>query len=268
MMLDDYYEGKKNWKNINIYGKNDKEIFGFRLNKLKNIDNQIYRAGVRHSGYFTTFINRVIPIANQASYLLDVKNIDEDLFSFIERRLAAGVSIKDIEYVKSIGTNNAGIYADYLGMCKETGKSCDGIYPSNIKHAHDVMVTYINQLREAKKNKQFEEIVKMPDYLENLYEGEKYCVLAPRTANDLVNESYQLSHCVRTYIKDVAIGNTKIYFLRDKEKKSKSLITLEVKRGEIKQARGKGNRLLKNEENEFVREWAKVKGLVPVYYGC
>ena len=268
MMLDDYYEGKKNWKNINIYGKNDKEIFGFRLNKLKNIDHQIYRAGIRRNGDFNTFINRVIPITNQASYLLDVKDIDEELFSFIERRLAAGVLTKDIEYIKSIGTCNAGCYADYLNMCKETGKFCDGIYPKNLQKAHDAMVAYVNQLRDAKKNKQFEIIVKEDDYLMNLYEDEEYCILAPRVANDLVNESYHLLHCVRTYIQDVATGRTKIYFLREKEKKSKSLVTLEVKSGSIVQARGKCNRLLTNEEKAFVRKWGKEKGLIPVYYGC
>ena len=38
-------------------------------------------------------------------------------------------------------------------------------------HTPYVMVTYVNQLKEAKNNKQFEEVVSMPDYLDNLYEN-------------------------------------------------------------------------------------------------
>ena len=272
MFLRDYYKENKDWSNLNIYGKNDKAIFGFKLNKLRNIDSSVYYGGDGYDGRsfnycddFKTFINRVKRIASKSPYLLDAKDIDSDLFYFMERRIDVGITIKDIDYVKSIGTGNAAIYADYLGMCKETGKACDGTYPSNIKNAHDVMVTYINQLKEAKKNKQFEEVVSMEDYLSCLYDGDKYCVLAPRNANDLVNESYQLSHCVRTYIKDVALGYTKIYFLRLKEKKAKSLVTLEVKRGEIRQARGKGNRRMSNEEDSFVKEWARNKNLIPAY---
>jgi hypothetical protein len=46
MVLDDYYAGNEIWRNINLFGKNDKEIFGFKLNKLKNIDRELYHTGV------------------------------------------------------------------------------------------------------------------------------------------------------------------------------------------------------------------------------
>lgn len=266
LMLENYYTQKINWDSVNIYGKNDKEIFGFKLSKLKNIDiNICYSKYNWHTYEFPNFMRKVRFINERAPYLLDVKDIDESLFNFIERRLNVGVSMKDIEYIKSIGTGNATLYADYLSMCQDTGKYSGGLYPNNLRHEHDVMVTYVNQLKEAKNNKQFEEVVSMPDYLDNLYENDKYCILAPRTANDLVNESYQLSHCVRTYIKGVATGSTKIYFLREKEKKAKSLVTIEVRRGSICQARGKGNRKLTNEEEKFVSEWAQKKKLTQSY---
>lgn len=267
LMLDNYFGNKHfTWDSVNLYGKNDKEIFGFKLNKLKNFDIDIcYKNSSYGRQEFINFIRILRMINKKSPYLMDVEGIDENLFEFIKRRLASGISIKDIEYIKSLGTSSASFYGDYLAMGQEVGKLSGGLHPKNLKHEHDVMVTYINQLKEAKNNKQFEEAVSSPDYLNNLYEGEKYCILAPRTANDLVNESYRLSHCVKTYIKNVATYSTKIYFLREKDKKGKSLVTVEVRRDRICQVRGRANRRPTKEEDNFVVEWAKEKKLICDY---
>ena len=42
---------------------------------------------------------------------------------------------------------------------------------------------------------------------------------------------------------------------------NESLVTLEVKDGQVCQARGYANRDLTKEENLFVKKWAKAKGL-------
>lgn len=268
LMLDNYFNNKTiAWEyEINLYGKNDKEIFGFKLNKLKNFDIDIcYKESSIGHQEFLNFTRILQMINKRAPFLMDIEGIDAELYQFIKRRLSSGITVKDINYIKSIGTSYASLYADYLAMGSEVGKLSGGLHPKNLKHEHDVMVTYINQLKEAKNNKQFEEAVSSVDYLNNLYEGEKYCILAPRTANDLVNESYRLSHCVKTYIKNVATYNTKIYFLREKDKKGKSLVTIEVRNNRICQVRGKANRKPTKEEDNFVCEWAKNKKLICDY---
>lgn len=261
-LMYDFYNEKNALKETNLYGKNDKEMFGIKLSKLKNISVECYknpRYGEEYRYYFDDFLKKIKKIDLNNSFLLDIKNIDYNLFCFfIEKE---NVSSKDVDYLKKIGVEKASLYKDYINMCKRVGKFSGGLYPNDLKHEHDVMVNYMNQLAEAKNNKFFEEIVLSGNYQSLLFEDNEYCVLAPRVANDLVNESYHLSHCVRTYIKSVASGYTRIYFLRLKKQKSKSLVTLEVRNNSLLQARGICNRCVNKEEKIFLEKWCNEKGL-------
>ena len=174
----------------------------------------------------------------------------------------SSITKKELEYVRTLTEEQYSLYEDYLRMAKNTNKYPGGLYPKSLKQSHDVLVTYINQLREAKNNLVFEEAVQDESYLSLLYEEPKYSILAPRTANDLVNESYQLSHCVRSYISRVATRQTRIYFMRLNLQKAKPLITIEVNGDRIVQVRGKANREPNGEENNFVYRWAIEKSLV------
>lgn len=266
---DNYYSSM--WGHeINIWGKNDKEILGFKLSKLRNINKDaVYKNSRYHWKHvidertFPQFCSDVKSIVKRNPKALEsIKNIDCDVFEFLS--MSDDISDKTIDYVMKQNVGCWGYYRDYIRMCKQCGKYSGGIYPKDIKHEHDVMVTYMNQLKEAKNNIAFQNMVHMPEYLSLIYDGDsddKYCILAPRIADDLVKESYNLSHCVRSYIGNVAMGSTRIYFLRNKEQKSKSVVTLEVQRGSIRQARGKANRPLTVEESKFVRKWAIEKGL-------
>lgn len=277
LCLDNYYyklnEFNKNYKSktnidtfkINLYGKNDKEIFGFKLKTLKNVHPDCYELHGSCKESFTQFITDVTKIVNNAPNILN-QPIDSEMFEFILLRYTSKTLSKEITYLKNIGTYNQSLYADYLRLCSNANKYSGGLYPKNLKHEHDVMVTYTQELKETENNKVFEGVVSSVEYQTLLYTGEKYCILAPRQANDLVMESYQLSHCVRGYISDVARKYTKIYFMRLVDKKSKPLITLEVRDNKVKQARGKANRHLTQEEDNFVQEWMNNKGLSDNYH--
>lgn len=273
MFLDEYYDLLSRnrqdiyfFSDINLYGKNDKEIFGFKLNKLRNINESGYidyytSYGHQVSYHFSNFIERVKSINKYAPCLFDIKDIGFELLRFMRTRCQDENCMKEVLYIQKMGVSNTDLYDDYLRMCKNANKYYDGMYPKNIKLAHDVMVTYMNQLKEAKNNEYFKSAVSSPEYLDYLYEEEEYSIFAPRTANDLVNESYQLSHCVRSYIDRVASGSTKIYFLRLNESKSKSLVTIEVFNKQVYQARGKYNRDVTSKEREFIKRWADKKHL-------
>lgn len=250
---------------INIYGKNDKEIFGFKMSKFKNIDPDAITSGPnRYSGSrFSDFIKKIKTINKYSSNLLDNFYIDGYLFDFLYQnaRNDNAVDFKTVDYLKSIGTYKSNLYLDYLRMCKNAKRFSGGLYPKDLKYEHDVMISYTNQLREAKNNIQFKEQVDSPEYKSLLYEGSEYCILAPRVANDLVNESYCLHHCVRSYISDVATGHTRIYFLRKRNSKATPFVTIEVKNDEICQARGIYNRLISATELAFINEWCEEKGI-------
>lgn len=257
----------KNNDFINIYGKNDKEMLGFKLSKVKNVLDNLYNSPeVNKSSFYYTFSDFVqliyfINDINKKCPAIFNRKINYDLLNFIYFRLNDKNVLKEIDYLNKIGTNYSTLYKDYLNMCHNTNKYSGGLFPANLKHEHDVMVTYLNQIKEAKNNKTFNEVVRNNDYLSLLYDNDEYCILAPRKADDLVKESYQLSHCVRTYISTVASGSTQIYFLRKCDSKATPLVTIEVRMRTVVQARGKFNRGINNEENNFIQEWCNKKYL-------
>lgn len=259
-------EYKYRTNSLNLYGRNDKEILGFKLNLLRNIPAECYEDYVAKNRNIYDFIDTFRVIVNKNSNLVKYIN-SKEMYDFILCRIASKTIMKEINYLNKIGLEYKDLYIDYLRTCQYAHRYSGGLCPANLHHEHDVMVNYLNELKQAEKNEVFERVVSSDDYKSLLYEGKTYCILAPREANDLVNESYQLSHCVRGYISAVSNRQTRIYFLRTKQKKAKPLVTLEVKNERfVKQARGKANRHLTYEEEDFVAEWMAEKGLLDDYH--
>src|SRR5699024_11956703 len=103
-------------------------------------------------------------------------------------------------------------------------------------------------------------------YSMNEYGNDEYGIISPKKPKDLIEEGSSLSHCVGSYAKDIISGRCKIYFLRHIDDLETSLATVEVRNGDIVQARGMRNKSLDVEQNEFINEWAKEKGLNVKYY--
>lgn len=248
---------------FNLYGKNDKDIFKIKLNKIRFLNDldfsyNKYNIHNTHLNYAYRQIKEI--------YLINPSALDfitcSELLEFAWLRQDDKDLVKEILYLKHIGYVNYKIYNDYLNLCQQAKRSSGGKYPLNLKFHHDVMTNFMKEVREAIQNEGFKEKVNDEDYQKNIFIDNEYAILAPRVANDLVNESYNLSHCVRSYISDVALGRTMIYFMRKTSQKGKSLITIEVRNGKIIQARGKNNRTLDNNENKFMNLWANKKGLI------
>lgn len=276
LFLDYYYENKNIFNQCmknqqlyylnNIYGKNDKEIFGFKLRKIKNFLDIFFNSGCVSLSYNRRYgydeLTKLIEQINQNCPEVFNKKLNAELVSFINIRIKDKNILKEIDYLNKKGTNNHKTYNDYLNMCENVGRYSGGLFPNHLKYEHDVMINYLNQLKESRNNKTFALVVSSDNYQSLIYNNETYCILAPRKADDLVNESYKLSHCVRSYISTVASGHTQIYFLRKNEFKSTPLVTIEVNNNEIIQARGKANRSVNSEEKNFIQEWCNEKKLV------
>lgn len=256
---DKNYESKK----VNLFGKNDREIFGFRLSKFKNVDTRSYyneRINANESE-FIEFIRAMQDIMKKSpSFFEENGHIEPELFAYAKRGIF-DIDKNTVKYIRKQGAAMAEMYGDYLNMCRQSRWSSGGQFPTNLRASHDLMVSYMNQLKEAKNNQRFVETVESNEYKSLLYSGNEYCILAPRVANDLLVESRTLKHCVRSYIQNVAVGATRIYFLRKMSEKGKPLVTLEVNRMNICQARGACNRLVSKDEHEFILKWALEKGL-------
>lgn len=151
-------------------------------------------------------------------------------------------------------------YEDYLRMQEEMYGKVREKYPENWLTEHHKMIATYNGWKKLHEN---DIILQHSKNLEPiLYSNKKYTVIAPHSSSDVVDEGYQLGHCVGSYVKDIVEGNTNIVFMRYKETPTESLVTVEIKNGNICQYRGKGNRNVTPEEREFLEEWAKAKHLI------
>ena len=267
----DYWKkssGRLKFYYIKYFGKNDREIFGFRLKHLSFITSEVIESiGCnRWNIHILDFLYTIREVSEKAPEVLK-QPVDLNIFNYISWALKEPNLNKRVAYLRRIGTKHYRLYMDYLRMCKDIGHYTkgQGEYPKDLKMAHDVMVITTRQVKEARKNQQFIDVVSDQEYQSLVYEpkdeSEEYCILAPRDANDLVQESYRLSHCVRAYIWDVTEKYTRIYFLRKRNQKAKPLVTIEVFEGEVVQARGRANRRISDDEKAFLKKWAKINGL-------
>lgn len=76
-----------------------------------------------------------------------------------------------------------------------------------------------------------------------------------RCAEDLKEEGTALVHCVATYARQVARGETTIFFIRRIEEPDKAFFTLEYKNDKVIQNRGYKNCARTEQVQEFERRW-------------
>lgn len=157
---------------------------------------------------------------------------------------------------------SARLLYDYIRVMKELEFDYEK-YPQSLKKVHDIAVMNKNALKEVNTNiGDFEEIVFGEDYISLEQKGKVFSVIAPKSPNDVIKEGDALSHCVASYVKDIANGICKILFLRLTADPEESYMTIEVRNNEIKQFRGLSNRDATENDWAFIREWAKEKNLI------
>ncbi|WP_373116417.1 PcfJ domain-containing protein [Holdemania massiliensis] len=150
------------------------------------------------------------------------------------------------------------LYADYLRWCKKLGYPMDDyrvLCPKNLKVAHDKMQKEYQKLESDIKQKEFDKVVKNLEKYN--YEGDEYIIRPARSQLELIQESEKLHHCVRTYADRMAMGDTAIFFLRDKKNPETPLYTIEFKGKCVTQFRGDHNCSPDDTAKEFVKLWVK-----------
>lgn len=160
-------------------------------------------------------------------------------------------------------------YRDYLRMMRQLEIADKGNYPKSLKTVHDVAEMNTRMIKDKELADNFAEQVKHYREWEDVkVRGSNYIMRAPESIDDLAKEGSSLSHCVFSYARSVALGETTIMFLRTKISPDDSLVTVEIKYSpsrecyRIVQARGHSNRALTKEEDEFLEKWCKKSGNV------
>lgn len=119
-------------------------------------------------------------------------------------------------------------YQDYIDM--SASNSGVDLFPKDIKKAHDQVMTQ-KELEESELIREhFLDHYPLWKKLENVeVENSEFCMVAPTKYEDLVKESSSMNNCVAHYGKRVAGGDhTHILFLRNKNSKDDSLVTVEI----------------------------------------
>lgn len=171
-------------------------------------------------------------------------------------------------------------WVDYIGWCKHLNKNLNDksvLLPKGFATAHDtVCAEYradIDKKEAEKKKAQYENVKqamrRTRKAMENVLgensefenskqvKGNGLVFVLPKKAEDLVNESEVLHHCVRTYIDRVANGETIIIFIRKLDDMRTPFYTMEWRNGRVIQCRGMRNCDMTDEVREAVRAFEK-----------
>ena len=202
------------------------------------------------------FIASKISNADAAKELLAHMSVHK-LQRYVEQQFAPEdeAALKRVDYYKmnTLITD----YHDYLCMCKELQydvKNSFILFPRELKAAHDSVAKTLKDKRTAEQGKaiadSFDEWQKRYQY-----QSKELMMVPPHSAKEIVDEGVALHHCVRHYVKKVAEKESVILFVRSVDEPDKSLCTVEVKDGQVTQARGFDNAEPPAQITAFIEQW-------------
>ena len=202
------------------------------------------------------FIASKISNADAAKELLAHMSVHK-LQRYVEQQFAPEdeAALKRVDYYKmnTLITD----YHDYLCMCKELQydvKNSFILFPRELKAAHDSVAKTLKDKRTAEHEKaiagSFDEWQKRYQY-----QSKELMMIPPHSAKEIVDEGAALHHCVRLYVKNVAEKKSVILFVRSVDEPDKSLCTVEVKDGQVTQARGFDNEEPTAQITAFIEQW-------------
>ena len=188
-----------------------------------------------------------------------VNFIAEDVFLFEElSKYVKADKIKDYLEKQRLDYHNIHEYYDYIKCCEYMSldmKDKQVLFPKEFIKQHDKITRELVIATDSKTNKRIKSLSNILAL--NTYEDDKYVIFPANSVDSLINESSQMSNCVRNYCVDVSNNKCQIYFMRYKENVDKSLVTIEVRDGKIVQARTRFNKLPTNEMNDVLKKWEK-----------
>lgn len=202
------------------------------------------------------FIASKISNADAAKELLAHMSVHK-LQRYVEQQFAPEdeAALKRVDYYKmnTLITD----YHDYLCMCKELQydvKNSFILFPRELKAAHDSVAKTLKDKRTAEQEKaiagSFDEWQKRYQY-----QSKELMMIPPHSAKEIVDEGAALHHCVRLYVKNVVEKKSVILFVRSVDEPDKSLCTVEVKDGQVTQARGFDNAEPPAQITAFIEQW-------------
>ncbi|RKM61326.1 hypothetical protein D6855_05395 [Butyrivibrio sp. CB08] len=147
------------------------------------------------------------------------------------------------------------------------GEAPISIKPSIIKDRHDKLGKIIDIIQCSDQINKYTEAIrrrKEKEAKDREYRAERYSVIMPRDALDIITEGRKLEHCVGRagYIESMAGNGCTILFVRDNNHLEEPLITMEEKQGVICQCYGFRDSYNHDPEiGQFIKDYAALRNL-------
>ena len=155
-------------------------------------------------------------------------------------------------------------YRDYIEMAQAIGEEVDK-YPKDFWKVHDEVEKEFRADRNANYDKLIKERNTDKKVKRLKYSSKKLLIRPVEGLDELFNESKELHHCVRTYAKEVANGDTNIFFVREEEDIEKPFVTLELRDKRVIQCRAKYNARPSEEVITFVNSWCRMNNFITCF---
>lgn len=148
-------------------------------------------------------------------------------------------------------------YSDYLLMCEELRYDLKNefiLFPRDLPQAHHAANEETDKrTAEAHNRRIMEDFEKLQQRYH--YKNDGLLITAPHCANEIVFEGQKLHHCVGRYVEDVACGKCIILFVREEEHPDEPYCTVELKDGDVYQARIHHNQEPPEKVLRFIDRW-------------
>lgn len=204
---------------------------------------------------------------SQLSALRLCPTTDIELINFISRdtylfeELSKYVKVDKIKVYlekQKLDYHNIYEYYDYIRCCEHMSldmKDKQILFPKEFIKQHDKITSEMVVVADPKTNERIQSLSNILAL--NRYEDDQYIIFPADSVDSLIDESSQMSNCVRNYCLDVSNNVCQIYFMRYKDTIDKSLVTIEVRDGKIVQARTRFNEMPTEDMNVVLKKWEK-----------
>lgn len=187
----------------------------------------------------------------------------QKLINYLNKQIKLRIASKVMFYVTLHSTLHD--YCDYIGECQKLGYNVmdDQICrPSDLQAAHERTSAAVSAIERERREKECAEQTRAymdgiyHDYVDMYeYADERYCIIVPKSAVEIVDEGKRQRHCVGGYAERHIEGKLAILFMRDINKKESPLYTIEMHNKALIQIRGLQNCSPTPEAWDFVDKW-------------